>query len=190
MAINYGFGVALHKIGQYDNDTLRDFRNNPEIWKWCRQNDLISDQDQATWCKSQASDKSIKMYGIWHPTAIDMAFGQAGSLFGACGLTSIDMVNRRAEFSCYIGNEYQKKGFAKAALKTLFSYGFKELNLHQIWGETFHGNHALDLFKKLGMKEDGLRRDFYFKGGKYLDCHLVSMLDHEFFEIEKSWTSS
>ena len=96
-----------------------------------------------------------------------------------CGLTSIDYINSRAEFSLYIGHSYQRQGFAKDALKALLEVAFNEVNLNGVWGETFEGNHALNLFEKLGMKKEGTRRQFYFKGGKYIDAHLVSITREE-----------
>lgn len=92
-----------------------------------------------------------------------------------CGLTSIDHLHQRAEFSLYVGPQYRKRGYAKETLKTLFSYGFVALNLNCIWGETFDGNPAAKIFESVGMVREGTRRDFYFKKGKFIDCHLYSV---------------
>ena len=61
-------------------------------------------------------------------------------------------------------------------------------NLNVIWGETFEGNHAYDMFLKLGMKHEGTRRQFYFKEGKHIDAHLVSITRQEF--MEAPWKQS
>lgn len=172
--INYGLSVSLDTIDRDDIEMLRMYRNEYSIWKWCRQNNLISIKDQNEWYDEIAHDKTIRMYSI---------VNQENQVVGACGLTSIDLLNRHAEFSCYIAPNWQRCGYASAALKTLFSYGFQELNLNQIWGETFHGNPALQLFLNLDMVPTGYRRDFYFKGGKYLDAKLVSI-------SRKEWETS
>ena len=164
--IDFGFGVELDTIEESDLPQMRAWRNDPRIWKWCRQSDLIPMAAHLRWfdgCKE-------KMYAIRN----------AGKLVGICGLTSIDTLARRGEFSMYIGPRYHRQGFARAGLKTLFKHGFENLGLNLIWGETFDGNPALNLFKSLGMVEEGIRRDFYFKGGKLIDATLISIKRSEF----------
>lgn len=169
--INYGYGIDLGSIDACHLDRLRRWRNDPRIWSWCRQNNLISELDQKRWHERQSQDDSVRMFAVWTKNVTD--------LVGCCGLTSIDHVNQRAEFSLYIGHEFYRLGFGKRALKTLLDYAFKELNLNLVWGETFEGNPALEMFIKLGMVKEGTRRRFYYKNGKYLDAHLISITKEE-----------
>lgn len=164
--IDYQYGVALNRIKIEDLETIRNWRNDFNIWKWCRQCDLIDETQQAQWYEKQSKDPSISMYRI--------EIGQ-NRFVGVCGLTDIDLVNRRAEFSLYIAKEFQGQGMGKAALITLFAHGFRNLNLHIIWGESFEGNQAIPMFELLGMKKEGTRKDFYFKNGEYVDAHLYAV---------------
>ena len=167
--IDYGFGVRLEALDSSDMETIRVWRNNFDIWKWCRQNDLISDTSQKRWFERQDNDSTIHMYMVTAPVG----------KVGVCGLTSHDRGNRIAEFSLYIAPEEQKQGFGEMALKTLVTHGFKNLNLHCVWGESFQGNPAIKMFKEVGFKSDGRRRDVYFKDGKYVDAEMFSLLEHE-----------
>jgi RimJ/RimL family protein N-acetyltransferase len=177
--IDFGHGVRLLSASyEAVGDLAFIWRNDYRVWKWCRQNDVLNYKNHADWFDKIAKDSTIKMYVIY----------DAEIPIGICGLTDIDRINQRAEFSLYIGPEYQKKGLATAALKTLFSHGFLNQNLNVIWGETFSGNHAYDIFLKIGMKHDGTRRQFYFREGHFIDCHLVSMTRQEFMEAE--WRQS
>lgn len=110
------------------------------------------------------------MYEVWHDDG----------LYGVAGLTSIDWVNRRAEFSLYINPDCQSKGFGEAALRHLLKHGFEVLNLNLIWGESFDGNPAMRLFSRVGMRPMGVRRQFYFRDGKYLDAYLWDITKAEF----------
>ena len=168
--IDFKYGVTLNTLDESLMGQLRSWRNNPEIRKWCRQSDLITERDQDNWYVSLSGSGRNRMYAIT---------SGSGKVVGVCGLTDIDWVASRAEFSCYVAPEHQKCGYATAALKTLFLHGFENLNLHIIWGETFEGNPALDLFIKLGMKVEGVRREFYYKGGKYIDATLISIKREE-----------
>lgn len=147
-----------------------EWRNNPLITSWTRQNGLISQADQERWIKRISEDQSIEMFGI---------VNGAKENVGTCGLTSINPIHRTAEFSLLIGPEYQKRGYGEHALKALLDYGFKKRNLHCIWGETFEGNPALKLFLKLGMRIEGAPRERYFKNGRYVGTTIVSMLESE-----------
>lgn len=162
--------LKLKALDFADIETIRHWRNRPEIMRWCRQTSPISDRQQKEWFEAQHADPSIQMFKI-------MVEGQ---IVGVCGLTSINMVSRHAEFSLYTAPEYQRRGYARKALSTLFGFGFYSLNLNQIWGETLNGNHAARLFESLGMRADGTRRAFYFKDGQYIDAHLYSVLKDEY----------
>lgn len=167
--IDFGFGVTL---GAFEGgERSRNWRNDPKIWRWTRQNDLISSTDHSRWFEAQAKDPNVKMYVIFR----DLDY------VGICGLTSINHLNRNAEFSLYIGPEFQGRKIAKPALLTLFAHGFRNMGLKSIWGETFEGNKALNMFKQIGMTVDGTRRQFYFKDGRFHDAHLISILSDEFF---------
>jgi RimJ/RimL family protein N-acetyltransferase len=178
--ISYNFGVKLDTLKQANLEIYRKARNNREIWQWCRQYDLISERDQEAWFKRQNEDQKIRMYEI----ILDNGVSADDKLVGVCGLTDIDHVNQRAEFSIYILPEYHKQKFGTVAMKTLLAHGFLNLNLNCIWGETFDGNPACKMFEALGLVNEGTRRELYFRDGKFIAAHMYSML-----RSECSWLS-
>lgn len=162
--INHGFGVSFARVTE-PIDQLLSWRNDPRISHWCRQHDLISPNEHEAWFKAQENCPHTKMFEVW---LLD-------DLVGVCGLTSIDYIHNRAEFSLYIDPERHGEGLGKKALKTLLKHGFDNYGLNRIWGESFHGNPAIKMFQDLGFEKEGTRRDFYFKGGKFIDAHLYSI---------------
>ena len=169
--IDHGFGVKLTKLyGDDEKQKTFRWRNNPLIYKWCRQFEPLDWTSHNKWFDGLPDRQDVKMYGIRH----DVNF------VGVCGLTDIDRINSRAEFSLYIGTEYWGNGHGTNALKTLLAHGFDSLNLHSIWGETYAENPASKVFESIGMKLDGTRRGFYYRDGKYIDAHLYSILKGEF----------
>lgn len=165
--------VTLRRVRKSDLQRLMNWRNTDSIMKWCRQELMISFQDQDDWYERQHKDTTIEMFSIWNRK------GDFNEHVGACGLTSIDYVNRRAEFSLYIAPKEHGNGLGRQALNALFKIGFNGLNLHLIWGETFEGNPAIKMFKDMGMTHEGTRRDFYFKNGHYIDAHIYSIKSTE-----------
>ena len=170
--IDYGYGVSLRAVCQDDMPEMRSWRNDESIWKWCRQNDLISDAMQTRWFSEQDSDATTHMYVIQHD----------GEAVGICGLTSHDRNNRIAELSLYIAPDQQRRGFSSPSFKTLMNHGFKNLNLHSIWCECFTGNPVIAVVKKVGFTPDGIKREAYFKGGSYVNAELFSILEDEWTE--------
>jgi RimJ/RimL family protein N-acetyltransferase len=174
--IDYGYGdIALGPIQSYDLEKMREWRNDVRIRKWCRQYDLISTDDQLEWYQRMRKDPTIRMFRIQ----------TKDKFIGICGLTSIDMVNRRAEFSLYLGPQHQGQGFAMPALMTLIHHGFNTYGLNVIWGESFEGNKAMRLFEAIGFKKEGTRREFYYRDGEYIDAHLYSITRNDWLDSRR-----
>jgi len=167
--IDYGFGVRLGPLDSKYLEIARCWRNDPRVWRWCRQMKPISDFDQDSWFERQANDSSTQMCAVLVNDQI----------VGVCGFTSIDLINRRAEFSLYIDPDMTRKHLGTRALNTLFTHGFKDWGFHSIWGETFEGNPAALLFEKIGMKKEGVRRGFYLRKGEFVDATLYGVLADE-----------
>lgn len=168
--LDYGYGVYLRRLHGDDVVPTFEWRNDPRIYKWTRQNAPLHWGAHGAWFANQWADKSLSMF---------MVVDREGKKLGVVGLTDIDLVNRHAEFSCYINPDEHGNGFGTAALKTLFDYGFRVLGLNMIWGETFEGNPAHKTFEKIGMKCTGYRDDFYFRDGKFIRAHLYSVKGSE-----------
>lgn len=173
--------LLLRPIEFEDLMLLKNYRNHPDIMRWCRQYRMLSYHDQQEWYRKINESDRVEMYAVCGRKET----GDVDSkpvIIGVCGLTSIDLINRRAEFSLYIGKEHQNHGYARHALIELFKHGFNNLNLNLIWGETIEGNPAIKLFKKIGMFKEGTRRQFYYKDGRYKNAELYSITKDEFNE--------
>ncbi|MDR3400900.1 MAG: GNAT family protein [Chthoniobacter sp.] len=101
---------------------------------------------------------------------------------GNIALQHIHPVNRSAELSVIIGErDVWGRGFAHEAAVLLVAHGFGVLNLERIACGTFAGNIAMQkLALRLGMKEEGRRRQAAFKNGRFEDIIEFGLLRHEF----------
>jgi UDP-4-amino-4,6-dideoxy-N-acetyl-beta-L-altrosamine N-acetyltransferase len=163
--------IVLHRFDETHLGQAFKWRNDPLVYSWCRQHDVISSDEHSAWFNSIDSNPKIKMFAI----VSDKRF------LGVCGLTDIDHIHSRAEFSLYVGPEHQKQGFGTSALTELLSKAFRNFNLNQVWGETVGENPAQSLFTKVGMTKEGTRRQFYFKNGEYVDSHIYAITRNEFW---------
>lgn len=98
------------------------------------------------------------------------------AVVGVCGLSDIDRINSKAEFSLYIDPDRQGSGLGKSALVRLVNHAFENENLNCVWGEVFADNPALDMFTKIGFSEGGVKPQFYYREGQYIDAHYIYIL--------------
>lgn len=186
-----GKKVYLCEVDADNNEWLRTQRNDPELRKYFREWKDISRDQQDAWYKERGNNSSpVHVYfevhmdtGTTHDKTSKVQLN-SGQLIGCTGLHYIDWRLGSAEFSIFLTPLAHGAGLGKDALITLFNYGFREMNLHKIWAEVYDNNKALKLYTDvLGMRIDGVSRHSQFCDGKYMDSSLLSILEHEWFDI-------
>jgi ribosomal-protein-alanine N-acetyltransferase len=108
----------------------------------------------------------------------------SGRHVGNVALQHIHPVYKSAEFAILIGDPATRgQGIAFEASSLILAHGFRQLNLHRIYCGTFHTNAAMSrLAVRLGMKEEGRRREAAFKDGRWLDVVEFGVLGTDFQE--------
>jgi len=107
-----------------------------------------------------------------------------GKLIGGSDLRTGSPEDRRAELGIAVADKIMwEKGFGTDAMRTLCRVGFREMNLHRIelWVQAENAR-ARHVYAKLGFREEGVRREAVFKGGRYHDMVLMSVLEGELAE--------
>src|SRR5690606_16392073 len=100
---------------------------------------------------------------------------------GHAGFYKIDHRVRSAEFGILIGEKSQwGKGYGRSIVGFCRHYAFDMLNLNRIALTVLEGNSvALRLYERLGFREEGRLRQAQYKGGRYLDVIVMSLLRSE-----------
>ena len=90
---------------------------------------------------------------------------------GNISLQKIQWIDRDAEIAFLLGEkDFHGKGIMFEAGNILINHGFNALNLHRIYCGTSSENIGMQkLAVKLGMTQEGVRKEAFFKNGKYLD---------------------
>lgn len=90
---------------------------------------------------------------------------------GNVSLQAIDYHNRSAEFAIIMGEkEHWGKGYSYAAGRMIIDHAFDKMNLRRIYCGTSELNIGMQkLALKLGMKEEGRRKEAMFHKGGYVD---------------------
>ncbi|MEE9363321.1 MAG: GNAT family protein [Cellulophaga sp.] len=92
-----------------------------------------------------------------------------GTVIGLIDVFDFDPRNKRAGIGIVIlEEENRNKGIGAEALSLLVAYGFQKLNLHQWYANVLEDNAAsIHLFKKIGFKEVGVKKDWNYYDGSY-----------------------
>lgn len=108
---------------------------------------------------------------------------------GLCRLMHVDGIHKTATLGIFIGNkDFLGKGIGEDALRLLIDYAFNFLNIHNIWLYVAEYNlRACNLYKRLGFKEIGRRRQSLYVGGKYYDEIYMDLLSSEFEGTLLKW---
>ncbi len=167
-----GEKIALRAIEENDLEQLLNWRNQPHFRCFFREYRELNMAQQKQWFNDiNHRDTKSLMFSI-----IDL---DSDELIGACGLCYLDLKNRSADLSIYIGKDdlYIDKEFAPDTLKVLIKYAYEELNLHRLWTEIYEEDLAKkELYDSLSFKTDGLHRDTHFSNGKWGDSWFLSYL--------------
>ena len=172
-----GKKVVLRAMEMEDSELIIDMFNDPEIehlvggWSF-----PVSSFAQKKWLESHYNDRDAVRFVI--DTKEDGAVG-------ILTLTDIDWKNRRADVGIKLSsNENRNKGYGTDAVMAVMRYVFDELGFHRLEASRLAGNLASgSLLAKCGFKEEGVKRDYIFKGGNYRDLVEVSILADEYYEL-------
>ena len=101
---------------------------------------------------------------------------------GLIDLFDFDPVNHRAGIGIFIMNTYRKKGYAVESIKLIEDISKEDLQIHQLYVNVGIDNKiSLNLFRKLGYLEIGIKKDWNYIDGQYRDeVFLQKILNNEF----------
>lgn len=110
-----------------------------------------------------------------------LIWNKEGKLLGEISLMDIDDENNSCIFRIAIfKSQYFGQGIGYKATKEAIRFAFEELKLHRVELEVFdYNNRAKAMYKKVGFREEGRRRDGIFINGQYHDVIIMSMLKYE-----------
>jgi diamine N-acetyltransferase len=103
------------------------------------------------------------------------------STIGTIDIFDFDPFHKRAGLGILIANEaYRRKGLASMALACIIEYSFKTLQLHQLYCNILANNtESIELFKKNGFIQSGIKKDWIKSFDKYSDEHLFQLINNQ-----------
>lgn len=169
--------MTLRAVEYEDLDMMQDMLNDSEMEKLIVGWSLpVSSAAQRKWFETSMSDKTNLRFVIET---------EEGESIGIATLSNIDWKNRRATHGMKLQNKKNRhKGIGTDVVMAIMRYAFDELNLHRLDGSWFMDNvPSQKMYTKCGWKEEGRRREYIFKNGKYKDLIVVGILKDEYYEL-------
>lgn len=97
------------------------------------------------------------------------------------GRISVSDARHREGFIGYVLNRgFWGQGYATELAQALLAYGFDKLGLHRIYATCDIDNMAsAHVLEKIGMRREGVLREYRLQGENWRDQFLYAVLDHE-----------
>ena len=96
---------------------------------------------------------------------------------GFVSLTNMNWINRNYNFGIIIDQNFQGKGFGKETTELILNYSFQKLNMRKVSLNVLSENtRAINLYKKLGFKEEGILKEQFYWDGEYQDIVVMSKI--------------
>lgn len=173
-----GKQVTLRAIEREDLPRLQCFSNDPEIqlvlggWHF-----PSSGLQMEKWWEQVQSDQLNQRFAIDTPDH---------GLIGTANLVNINWKDRNAFHGLLIGEkEIRGKGYGADTVMAMMRYVFEELGLERLDGSIIEYNKAsLAMYVgKCGWKEEGRKRNWYWRQGRYWDQIIVGINRDEYQEL-------
>jgi len=167
-----GKKIKLRALEPTDVDLLYKWENNTSIWTVS--NTMVpfskeSIEQFISYERDIYSDKQLRLV---------ICLKENEKAIGCIDLFDFDMRHRRTGIGILIAEESaRQKGYAKDALTVLIKYAFDTLFVHQLYCNIPDDNQpSIELFKKHGFVEIGVKKDWIKTKDGWLDEHLFQLL--------------
>lgn len=165
--------IKLRALETTDIDHLYAWENAPANWRVSHTITPFSRHaliDYIHTVNDIYTDKQLRLIIIAKAT---------GNAIGTVDLFECDFKNRRAGIGVLIADEADRgKGYASAVLDVLLPYCFKVIGFHQVYCNILSDNAAsLALFGKYGFVKVGVKREWTYHNGNYIDEVLMQKIN-------------
>ena len=175
-----GKKILLRAIEEDDLPLLHKWANDPSS------QDIIGDihfpssmQFHKKWFENLQNDVLNQRFAIEAPEI---------GLIGISSIMKIDWRNNHAWHGIILGDkDIRGKGYGIDVVMTTMRYAFEELHMERLDGSMIEYNEISISFylNKLGWKEEGRRRNYYYRKGKYWDQIVVGITKYDYEELIK-----
>jgi RimJ/RimL family protein N-acetyltransferase len=173
-----GKKIVLRAIERDDLSLLHKWSNDPNL------QDALGDIHFPS-----SKDFHVEWYNSIQRDQLNFRFAIECDELGLVGLSSlmkVDWKNNHAWHGIFLGDkEIRGKGYGRDAVMATMRYAFDELHLERLEGCMIQYNDISINFycDKLGWRREGIRKNYYYRKGRYWDQILVGITKSEYYEL-------
>jgi RimJ/RimL family protein N-acetyltransferase len=182
-----GRHIILREYRESDFESIRAWVNDPETTAYLSS---IFDRVQTEPMTRNFFDQVLTNKIDAHMFVI--ARKKDERYLGQIDLRLGDRASRNAELGIIVPSQRDRgRGYGREAMELILAFGFDTLNLHKIWLRVFVDNdRAIALYRTLGFVHEGVLRDDLYRGGRYLDAMVMSILEAEWRDAREGADST
>ena len=171
--------LTLRAIEESDLDLLHRWANDPMTQDGIGELHFPSSMDfHKAWFQGLKNDKLNHRFVVETPDV---------GIIGLSSIINIDWRNSHAWHGLVLGDAIHRgKGYGLDAIMATMRYAFEEMNLERLDGSMIEYNEAsLAAYcgPKLGWQQEGRRRNYFFRKGRYWDQIIVGVTKRDYMEL-------
>lgn len=179
--------VYLRAFELDDYKLINMWRKDEEDYKLVAGNKyFVSSEKDKKWVEEKIFNDAKDIY-------LAICIKENDEMIGYLSIKNIDWRNSKAEWGgITIGErQHRGKGYSLEAAYLMLEHVFCELGLNRFYGYWLEANKgSIIMGKKLGFKQEGVLRDFVYKGNKFNSVLLMSILKEEFKTLKDKYKSN
>lgn len=169
-----GKDIELVPVTEEHMDFICDEESNLELW--CYEEYVETNKELIR----EKFAKRIEKKGIFD---FIVKRNSDGVQMGAAYIWQYISTRKSWEIGYVILPEFQGKGYSLESAKLLISFAFNELDAHKVVGMCHCDNlKSAAVMQKAGMSKQGVFREEYKCGGKWVDQFYFSILEREYYK--------
>ncbi|MDZ7320094.1 GNAT family N-acetyltransferase [Kosakonia sacchari] len=168
--------LLLRKLKPTDLPQLARYRDKPDVARFQSWEHYTLQDAEKLYAKQHSL--TFNSDGTWYQLAVERL--EDGALIGDIGIHFFDE-GRQAELGMTFDVSYQKRGYAREAMRTLIEVLFNTFTKHRLTAVVDTRNtRAVNLLDKLGFRcEAHYRQNIFFKG-EWGDEYLYALLNSDY----------
>ena len=164
--------IVLRALEPSDLDSLYALENDEAVWEISNTTTPYSRHVLKQYLDNSQQDiysaKQLRMV---------ITLASDGSAIGFVDLFDFEPKHQRVGLGIVIFEQAnRRKGYAFQAIEMICSYAFTHLNMHQLYANiTADNEKSIELFKKLGFLQTGIKKDWIYSEEKFKDEHVFQL---------------
>ena len=167
--------LILRSLTMDDLEFAFQHFGDPMINRYLLDGEPVTRREQAVELINFYLEPTSDTYNRW-----GIVLKEEGVLVGTCGFHKWERRYFRAEIGYDLGHAYWGQGIMSEALREALSFGFDHMELNRVDALVYPENTlSIRILERLGFRQEGVLRDYFYAGGEFYDHLLFSLLKRE-----------